>query len=175
MEVIDVENYQDLSDKSFSHSALVMSCLRKCTDLGSREMREGWFNEKIDKNGLIIKTRVDDTRKAFISSVKIAMAIMKPDMDDSAKENIKKIKEELKNEFKRLDDEEDEEFNGLSPILQHQRIVSGIIPVKNSLNRELPYYNMFIDIEYDTYLNILGELSDLTARKDYFKAEMLEN
>ena len=66
----DTDNYQSGKDQRFSHQELVMSVLRKCLESGTREMMSGWFNEKVDKSGNIVRTYIDDTRKKFIESVK---------------------------------------------------------------------------------------------------------
>lgn len=174
IDVIDVEHYHDTSDKVFSHPSLVMSSIRKCLELGSKEMREGWFNEKTDRNGFLIRTYIEDTRKAFIAAVKMTIELMQPDMDKEAKDNIDSLRKAIKTKFDELDNEEEEEFQELNPMLKMDRIKKGIYPAKGYLNKELPYYNIFIDYETDKYREIFGELNKLTQRLDYYKGEDIE-
>src|SRR3990167_3222872 len=82
-------------DKGFSHSELIMASLRKCIEAGGKEMKAGFWNEKLDKFGNRIKTYVDDERKIFIECVETAKNQMICDFDDDAINNIKKIKETL--------------------------------------------------------------------------------
>ena len=55
-------------EHNFSHQSLIMIGIKKCLDLGSQELREGWWEEKIDKSGNITKHYNPDTRKAFYRS-----------------------------------------------------------------------------------------------------------
>ncbi|HUS50903.1 MAG TPA: hypothetical protein VMZ91_12115, partial [Candidatus Paceibacterota bacterium] len=69
--IVNADNqYTVQEEEQFSHQVLVMSAMRKCLEAGSREMVEGYFNTRADRSGNIIKTYVDDTRKAYIESVK---------------------------------------------------------------------------------------------------------
>ena len=48
-EIGSVENFGGVKDQEFSHSSLVMSAMKKCLEAGTKEMREGWFNERTDR------------------------------------------------------------------------------------------------------------------------------
>lgn len=172
--VIDTEDYIPGKEEKFSHSSLVMRALSKCLENGSREMRTGYWNERTDKEGNKIKTYIEDTRKVFIESVETAMMIIKCDIDSEAKEKIKEIEDELKEKYEQLVKEEETDWSAVPISIRQQRWKQGIHYKKGCLNKTLYFYQEYIDEEVKAYRKIVGELSLLTKRLNFYQEEMWE-
>lgn len=175
IEIIDPENYSSEKGKQFSHSFLVMSVMRKCIEAGSKEMRSGWFNQKIDKNGNTVLTYIDDTRKQFIESVKTAEMILICDYDKDIKEQIGKIEEYLKTKYKKLCSLEKNDWEKAHPLIKNSRMQQGIYYKEGYLNEDLHYSQVYLEEEVDAYREIFKELTKLTKRLDFYEEEAYEN
>ena len=174
-EVIDTENYTGTSDSQFSHEALIMRVLNKCMEAGCREMRSGWFNQKVDKNGNTILQYIDDTRKQFIESVKSAETMMICDFDEPAKTKISEQKNKIKEKYSKLCDEEMNYWNNLPRIMLNKLVDKGISYRKEKLNRNLDFFQDYIEFEVEIHREILKELILLTERKGFYKIEDYTN
>lgn len=175
-EIIDPETMNSGGEKQeFSHEQLIMRSMIKCLDAGSKEMREGYYNEKSDKFGNIIKVYVEDTRKVFIQSVKILLKIMETDLDEKA---TKAVKEELENLGKKYEELCLIELKNMfyaPPIVKKERNSSGIVHRKNNLNKQLPFYQDYIYEEVDAYLKIFGILNVLGERINLGQEQYITN
>jgi len=165
-----MENYHGTSDKKFSFEQLIMIALKKCLDAGSVEMRSGYFNTKIDKLGNPIRVYIEDSRHKFIECVKSAEAIMTSEIDETAKDNIKKIEEKLKELYNTLCEQEKKDLETASPILSRIRITKGIYYKPNCLNKNFSYYQEYIEESVNYYRNILKELVRV-AKENYQEEE----
>jgi len=172
-EIGDVENFGGVKDKEFSHSLLVMSAMRKCLDAGSKEMMEGWFNERRDIKGNLIRTYVEDTRKAFIESVRTLKMIMACDIDKKASLKIKKCFMNMKEKEQIFIEQENEGWQRLSSFEKSQYLKSGAKHFDKVLSHPV-LLKHFIEYELIQWRNIFAELSRLTKRLDFFKSEMFE-
>lgn len=172
-EIGSVENFSSGKDQQFSHSLLVMSSMKKCLETGSKEMREGWFNERIDSQGNQIKTYIEDTRKAFIESVRSLKMIMAGDLDTEAKNKIKKYLNNIINKEKELIEYNDEVWNKLNQIEKINYIKTGQRHFSKMLSNKI-LINHFIEYELKQWRNIFAELSRLVKRLDYYKSELFE-
>lgn len=171
-EIGDVENFGGAKDEQFSHSLLVMSAMRKCLDAGAKEMRDGWYNERTDRMGNKIKTYIEDTKKAFIESVRSCLMIMACDLDIEAEGYIDELLKDIENKKKELIKKNDDSWNNLSrdEKMKHMKSLGvnhilGTI-THPTLKQELNEY------ELDVYRSIFAELGKLTKRLDFYKAEM---
>lgn len=165
VEIIDPETMHSTSEKKeYSHEQLVMRSTMKCLDAGSKEMVEGYFNEKLDKAGNLIRVYVEDTRNVFIQSVKILLKVMEFDLDKEANIKIGKTLIKLEEDYKDLCSEELKNFFNAPPIVKKQRLLNGIVHRKESLNKQLPFYQDYISKEVDAYLKIFGVLNVLAKR-----------
>lgn len=167
-EVIDVENYGG-KDEQFSHKQLVMTALKKTIDAGGREMRSGWFNEKMDKNGNIIRTYVDDTRKQFIESIETLKNHMACDMDETALSEIKEIKKKLSKDYLKFCAMEKVDWDTCNVQIRKERYRNGNYYRFGYLSRDLPYYQEYVEAEIMAYREILEELIRLTKRLDFYE------
>lgn len=170
----DTDNYQSGKDQRFSHQELVMSVLRKCLESGTREMMSGWFNEKVDKSGNIVRTYIDDTRKKFIESVKTSCNLMSCDFDNEAKTNIDKLKGDLKDYFKILQEQEKNYILFAPASTKKYFAERGVVHIPGTLIDSLPFSKLIVDEQVETYRKILEELSHLTKRLDFYAEEFFE-
>lgn len=172
LEIIDVENYQSGKDFGFSHQLLVMKAMMKCLELGSKEMHVGYLSKEEGVDGKVKIIYKEDTRKAFIESVKTLDMIMSPDKDEAVFEKIKKIEEEITKTYKYYLHEQRKLLlqNNVKTFLSKK----GIFYYENELITELPFYNQYISSEVDIYRKIFAELNILAKRCDYFVEERYE-
>jgi len=172
-EVIDVEQYGSGKGESFSHASLVMTALRKCFELGSKEMRAGYFNERQDFKGNVIKTYIEDTRKAFIESVKSLLMIVACDFDSDAKEKIPALIESIKTEKKRIIENIDTAWDGMELDDKNIYLSQGYAHKRGKLDHP-ELQKELIDFEVEVHRNIVAEVSKLTERLDYYGELLLE-
>lgn len=172
-EIGDVENYSSSKDEAFSHSMLVMIAMKKALEAGTKEMRTGWFNVKQGNDGHVTKTYVEDTRKSFIESVKTCCMIMAGDIDPEAEEYIEECLEEIENkrvELALIEQRSWESQNeGLKTLLRSK----GIYNIAGHINHP-DLKEQLVWFEIEMYRSIFAELSRLTKRLDYFKAQSFE-
>jgi hypothetical protein len=167
-EIGDVESFISGKDEQFSHSSLVMSIMRKCLDNGAEEMRAGYYQKKVDVRGNEITTYIEDTRRKFIASVQTAIDIMICDFDKDAKDKINVLLDSIKEKTKEFSEENTKLWNELP----------------NDLKIRNPHIDGFIthpflqdlmtEFQLDAHRKILRELTNLTSRIDFYKAERFE-
>lgn len=169
MEIMDVENYSSGKDEQFSHQILIMNSMKKCIEAGSREMRSGWTNQKMDTRGNVIMQYVEDTRMLFIETVETCECIIICDFDKEARKNIKEIKKRLKDMYDTLCKSEKKEWENLPMLLKQERIRSGIVFMEGYLCRKLSYYQEYLSESVKEHRSILKELTELTKRLDFYE------
>jgi hypothetical protein len=172
-EIGDIENFSSSKDESFSHSTLVMNSMKKAIDAGTKEMREGWINTKTNHLGQVVKTYVEDTRKSFIESVKTCCMVMASDIDKDCEEYIDSCLEDIEEYRKELSKIEEDAWNkqnnGMKTIMNSK----GIYNVPGHITHpELKEQMVWFEVEL--YRSIFAELSRLTKRLDYYKAQGFE-
>lgn len=172
-EIGSVENFGGNKDKEFSHSLLIMAAMRKCLESGSKEMREGWFNERTDARGNTIKTYIEDTRKAFVESVRSLKMVMAGDLDKKAVNKINMYLARIKTKEQKLIEYDNKVWESLSNFDRSNYFKSGQRHFSKMLSHPTLKQD-FIEYELIQWRNVFAELSRLTKRKDYFKAEMFE-
>lgn len=71
----------EYSPKSeFSKAKVCEDATRKCIELRAKEMRRGYYNTTFSKEGLPLKSWVEDSRKAYCSSVIALRHLMNPEV-----------------------------------------------------------------------------------------------
>ncbi len=171
IEIGDVEGYHSDKLHQFNHQALVMEILRKCGENGSHEMRQGWFNEKKDKSGNIIKVYIEDTQEKFSETVATASSIMACDFDKEAIENIKKLNKELEDIKKKLLKDQWEWWSKKYKIDKNKLESSGKGVVDGCFNFNLVWYKTFVREKVRIHRLIFTELNLLTKRIDFYSEE----
>jgi hypothetical protein len=173
-EIGDVETYGSSGDSGFSHQTLVMGCMRRALENGAKEMRPGWFENKVDKHGNMSRVYNEDTRESFISSVEACLMAMDCDLDKDAAEDIKKLTEEIETTKKNLLDEEKKEWGLLNPMIRRNLISSGKGFISGYFNRDKRFFQLYLEEKVRVYREILKALSRLTQRIDFYKEEIFE-
>jgi hypothetical protein len=172
LEIKEVEDYYgSKSGETFSHSQLVMISMKRCIEAGSKEMREGYVNEKADKYGNMIRTNVPDTRKEFIESVETLMMVMADDIDQEAKNRIGTIKNRLNRSYNKFCKYEKEEWKNAHINIKEIWQKQGISQRDGMLHRGFPYYVEYIMEKVKAYRRLFAQLKKLTQRKDYYREE----
>ena len=167
-EVMDVENYRPQKEQQFSHQVLVMKAMSKCVEAGNREMRQGYYNEKLDKLGNRIMVYVPDTRKEFIESVNTLKMIMARDFDDEIVGKIKELNKKLDGELQKLILYEKGDWDNATINIKRMRWTNNIFYYKGCLNHSLPYYQEYIEYEIKHCRELFAEISRLVKRlNDY--------
>jgi hypothetical protein len=172
-EILDVEeDVSGSSDKSFSHQSLVMIAMKRALENGAREMRAGWFQIKQDKNGNVIRTPIEDTRKTFIECVRTVEMIMACDLDKIAEDKLQDLhhKEEALKQFY-LQTEENE-WTQLAPVIQQKLRQSGKGFSKGKFHTEKENYQSYLEEQVNIYREIFNELTRLTKRLDFYSEVM---
>lgn len=154
---------------TFNHQQLVMSSINKCLELGSKELREGWWEEKIDKMGNVLKSYHEDTRKAFIEAVKSLLMITTCDFDKVAELNIKSLKKEIEKSKRFWLEQEWNWWQSLSKQEQDQMTKQGKYVVKGFFNARLDFDNHFFQKEAEIYRDICTEINNLTSRLHFYE------
>tara|TARA_R100001530_G_scaffold112862_2_gene79842 strand:- start:3026 stop:3628 length:603 start_codon:yes stop_codon:yes gene_type:complete len=99
----------------FSKPKLVEEAVRKCVEARSKEMINGYYNYKFDKEGIPLKIWIPDQREVFISSIEALRNLLSPEIKQNGKfqEVEKKIRSKKKEMFdKYCYTETVPEFNG---------------------------------------------------------------
>lgn len=175
-DILDVEDYRS-EDNVFSHQALVMRAMNKCIELGSKELIEGFYDESQKSNkGVSVVIYKEDTRRAFIESVKTTDMIMVCDYDTEATTNILKLIEDLKITKQELLDKQKDFWNNLG-YKEKEFMLRELKypPPDDFFHSQLHYWNLFIDEELETYRNVFKELSLLTRRINFYEQGIVED
>jgi len=173
IEIGDIENYT--SDKGeYSHSNHVDICIKKCIVAGCKELCEGYNETTTDKNGNTKIVYKEDTRKALIESVKTCKMIMICDFDDDAKTKIKALIENIKTEQTNCLNKQMTYWKNLTYQSKQNFLRNNAQPTKVYFHPELPFWNLFVELELRIYREILEELILLSGRLNHFKAEDFE-
>jgi hypothetical protein len=174
-EIIDMEDgYVPNEETKFSHQQLVMKIMDKCLVAGCEEMREGYFNEKRDRGGNIVRTYIQDTRNIFIESVKTLQNAMSPDIDKTFKNKLKELEGKLKKKRNAFCLLEEKWWDSASTGAKDENIRKGIRFCEGLLHKDFQYHKEYILEEVKIYREILSELNKLTKRLEYYKQISLE-
>ena len=173
--VDDNENWQPSEDNKFNHQTLVMNAIKRCMELGSVELTEGYWEYKVDKNGNQMKTYHIDARKSFINSVKTLMAITNCDYDTEATNNINAILNKMKARRQHWLDSEWRWWTGLNNLQRQQATREGKASQQGFFNKNNDFDNYYFEEEADLYREIMMYINDLTKRLGYYKSERLRN
>ena len=87
------EESAEYSPKSeFSKPAVVMETVQKCIKARAKEMRNGYYNTTVTKEGFPLRVWIEDTRKVYVSSVTALKRLLIPEIlnDSNYKETKKK-------------------------------------------------------------------------------------
>ena len=185
IEVLDVEEYRSPEDQQFSHQALVMMAMKKVVEYGCQELVPGYYNTEEDNKGKVKIIYKQDTRKAFIESVRTLRMIMICDFDSTANQKLKSNKsddqkpdENLMDKIKDRKDfwieKQKTDWDQLSEGLKKQMQQQGKGVVDGYFNMNLPYFQSYFLEELEIYREIFEGLTELTSRLKFYKKERSE-
>lgn len=171
-EILDVEDIK--SEKEvFSHQELVMKAMRRVIEIGGHELVEGHYEEIPDnKRGIKIIYK-EDTRLSFIEAIKTCERVMICDYDKISHERIGILKKRLKETKEKYLKKQMDYWNTLNYEQKNLMLRKlSMPPTSDVFHARLPYLNLFIDEEIDIYSDIFKELTLLSERRDFYKAEV---
>lgn len=174
LQIIESEGGYGDGDQKFSHTILVMKAMRKCLEAGAKEMIAGYFNEKSDARGNTIRIYIEDTRNAFIESIKTLEMVMECDLDADSEEKLKEINEKLKETYDELIVKEFEYWKDLSKNELRKMNNNNLYYQKDTLNINLNFYQEYIEKQVETHRKIFKELNKLTKRMNFYEGYDLE-
>ncbi len=95
---IDSEEAEYSSKSDFSKAKIVYEAMQKCIDARGKEMKAGYYNNKITKDGSVLKIWVEDSRQVFIGTVEALRGLLSPEIknEKTYKDVIKKYYERKK-------------------------------------------------------------------------------
>ena len=170
----NVEGYRSGKGRSFSYSEIVAMAMRRCIESGSKEMKEGYYNRKVDNKGNLTYVYVPDSRLEFIESVETLKMVLIREFDVEANKNINKLYGILRETFKAYCKLEEDEWNKLPKQVKIERQRKGMVFRKNILMQESFYYNSFLEEKVKIMRLIFSELIKLVKRRDDFREEIFE-
>lgn len=173
--VEDPENYNYSEENHFSHESLIMLGIKKCMELGSVELIEGWDEDSTDDKGRTKRVHHPDTRKMFINAVKVLMAISYRDYDDNTKKVIDQYLELIRARKQFWQEQEYKWWLSLNPMQQRQLSAEGKQVIKGYFNKKLDFDNHFHEEEIDIYFKIFTEINNLTKVVRDYRAIALRN
>lgn len=171
IEIGDVENYHSDKLHQFSHQTLVMEILRKCAENGSHEFRPGWFNEKRDRSGNMVKVYIEDTQQKFSETVATAVAIMACDFDEDARKTIPKLQKELKDIKTKLLKDQWTWWLSQNKLHQSRLETNGMGVIQGSFNFNLGWSKNYVSEKVRIFREIFQELNLLTERIHFYEEE----
>lgn len=186
-----VENYdEDIVDKSaeyspkseYSKPAIVFEVSQRAALLRAKEMKKGYYNTTISKDGLKHEVWIEDSRKIYCSAVKALKILLLPEILEDA--NFKSMDEDFETLFeeyayykiKRISEGKyiKDETDFYMPEVDSAVEVIETYYDKTQVIKRIPaFWNKYID----AYWNDMIELSDILFerlmqvihRKNYFK------
>lgn len=192
-----IEESPEYSPKSdFNKAKLADDAVRKCLEVRGQEMKSGFWNTKLTKEGIPIKEWKEDTRKSFISTVKALRALLNPEVNRDKKYLVFETGSE--NKIKDLWENYAYEEWAIS-IKEDKRVYGGIPVFKKSGRKFMPEINSEVNIQtnpftnkmstirggwdlqvnaywdsmLDIYDKIFAALIDLADRNNYFKQQLV--
>jgi hypothetical protein len=169
-EIIEPENYS-AGKMEFSNGELVMMSFRKCIELGAKEMREGYYNTKMDKGGNTNYIYVPDTRKEFIEAVETLLMIMADDIDDDFESKISEVQSSLSKIYDGLCSNEKDIWENASFMMKQQWNSKNIFYREKMLSGALPFATDYLIEKVSAYRKIVGIMKKRIKELNYYKEE----
>lgn len=173
-EIGDVENFVSNKDQSFNHGILVMTAMKNVIEAGKKEMRSGWTDNKQDRQGNKFEIYHEDTRRVFISCVKTLKLVMTCDLDTEAEKVVKDLLKELDDKKKEYLETQEKMWKKLLYKEREEKRNKGEPHIEGILTNSFLKDDL-TEFQLNIYERMFGELSNLTKRLDFFKADSLEN
>lgn len=173
-QIEDTENWRNPADNKFNHQVLIMKALTRIGETGSKELREGYWNEKTDKNGNTTREYHTDTRKEFIGSVKNLIMFMERDYDEEADTKILALQKKLIDKRNHWLNQEWLYWSSLAESMKKRLAAEGKAVSKGFFNPKLNFDNYYYDDETDIYREICSEINKLIKRLGDYEGVVYE-
>ena len=93
------QEYDDIiNNNKCSKQTIIFQASQRCIEVRAKEMKKGYFNTIISKDGLPIKTWIDDSRKVYCSAVTALKLLLLPEILEY-KEPFNNLKEDFETLF----------------------------------------------------------------------------
>lgn len=188
----------EYSPKSeFSKPKIVSMTVEKCIEARSKEMRSGYYNTNISKDGLPLRVWIQDTRKIYVSCVTALRQLLIPEiLEDEKYKNkkdnehpLKKIDEQMKEAqkdyayyfFEKYMDGHKTKFKKtekyIMPDIDDSVMIRKVYPDGNEeLLSSSGRWNQYVNAYWDRLVQLndilFQELMRVIHRKNYFKQGM---
>lgn len=169
LEIVEPENYFSNKAERFSNGELVMMAFRKCIELGAKEMRDGYYNTKTDKQGNTNFAYVPDTRKELIESVETLQMIMADDVDDPTEKLIKVVTDALDKIYTQLCKDEKAVWDEANKNFKDSLNSKNIFYRQGFLSSGLPFATDFLIEKVKASRQIVGILKKRIKDLDYYR------
>jgi len=170
-ELGNVEGFYS-GEQKFSHSALIMKGFNIVIDRAVKELHEGIYEKEETQKGTKIVYK-EDTRKAFIESVKTLKMLMVSDFDKEAIEDIKKIEIKIKEKYKYFLVQQKNWWENLNYTKRLEYSKEGLEPNPGFLNKW--YQDTYLFEELDLYREMVEALTILSKRLNYYETDKTES
>lgn len=186
IEVLDVEEYRGEKNQEFSHQALVMLAMRKVIEYGCQELVAGYYNTEEDNRGRTKIVYKQDTRKAFIESVRTLRMTMICDFDSEAKKKLiatskkddpdpeENLMDKLEERKKFWIGKQEEWWLAFTDGQRAMLAGKGQGVIQGYFNMNLPFYHNYFLEELEIYREIFEELNRLTERLKFYEKSRYE-
>lgn len=188
--ISEMPEYSPKSD--FSKAEMVKIAVQKCIELRAQEMKAGFWNTKLTKEGTPIREWKPDTRKQFISAINALRGLMSPEIKRD--EHFLKFEKRIKEESQKLwNDYCYEEL--VMHTVENKNVYGGTMMYKKSGKKFMPEIGSTVPVQephnpsqvsmiqggwdnqinayWDALLNLydlmFGQLNELIDRNNYFK------
>ncbi len=178
----DIISEAEYSPKSeYSKPALLFEVSQRCALLRAKEMRKGYFNTSITKDGLRHQVWIEDSRKVYCSAVKAFEILLIPEiLEDDKFKDMDEDFETLFGEYayykiKKVDGRfVKDETNFYMPEVDAPVEVIRNFPGGEQTIENIPaYWNKFINLYWDEKVLLsdvlFKRLMVIIHRKNYFK------
>ncbi len=186
---IDSEEAEYSSKSDFSKAKIIYEAMQKCIEARGKEMKSGYYNNKISNDGSITKIWIEDTRQVFVGTVEILRGLLSPEI-----KNEKAYKKVIKDYYDRKKEiKEIFIYTERLPELQNGRIIlkeserkfmpeiGSIVIIKDIRNPSIGkqvrggwdnQINAYWDELIVLYDYIFAVLNDLINHLNYFKQQI---
>ena len=184
LDVID-ESAEYTPKSEFSKPALLFETAQKCGVLRAKEMKKGYYNTTFNKEGLPIKSWIEDSRKAYCSSVTTLKVFLLPEILEDGK--FKSMDEDFETLFENYAYCKIKKIQGNKYIKDETDFYMPEVDIAVRVIKEYPDGKQFVEevpgfwnSQINEYWNEMVKLSDILLerlmrvihRKNYFESRL---
>lgn len=172
LEVAEPDSYGYNKNDGFSHAMSVTKAEHRAIECLGKEMREGFWEVQVDKNGNKKSILHEDTRREAIEAVKTFKNIMIADLAPEFKNKIIVLEKKIISERKKFLDQQQKWFEKLNYQQKKNYIDNNITYNNDFLYDKLPYMHEYISAQVEIYREIMEQLELCLASVKYLKKQV---